>query len=416
MNRLKRKKRIAVTLAAMLTIGFAYIPSTKVNAQSIDEIKQQQEETRSKKKEAEAALADLNQKKSDIMEVIQELDNQIAGYETKIAELVKQRNNLQAEISVTQLKLSEANIAEAKQYDDMKLRIQYAYENGDVAYIDALMATTDFSDVINKSEYVEQVSDYDKDQLDQLIAIRQSIAEYETALQEDLTKVEEIKAEAEDEKDALEVMQNGKKDKLAEYQVAISDTEADITKLEQDERNQDAKIAELERKAEEERKRQEEEARKNQQVAGNSSSSGSSEPSGGTAPSYSGGAFTWPMPASHNIRSGFGPRKSPTAGASSNHRGIDIACPQGSTVIAAAGGTVIYTGYMSSAGNAVLVDHGNGVTTMYYHLSGYAVSTGQHVSAGQTIAYSGNTGVSTGPHLHFGVRVNGVYVNPLNYF
>jgi murein DD-endopeptidase MepM/ murein hydrolase activator NlpD len=84
--------------------------------------------------------------------------------------------------------------------------------------------------------------------------------------------------------------------------------------------------------------------------------------------------------------------------------------------LAAASGVVTYVGYMGTAGNAVIVDNGNGVTTMYYHLSGFNVSTGQSVTAGQTIAYSGNTGATSGPHLHFAVRVNGTYVNPLNYF
>jgi murein DD-endopeptidase MepM/ murein hydrolase activator NlpD len=123
------------------------------------------------------------------------------------------------------------------------------------------------------------------------------------------------------------------------------------------------------------------------------------------------------MPAGHSVSSGFGYRGNiGVAGATSNHRGIDIPCAQGSSVLAAASGIVTYVGYMGTAGNAVIIDHGNGYTTMYYHLSSFAVSTGQSVTAGQTIAYSGNTGATSGPHLHFAVRVNGTYVNPLNYF
>lgn len=407
MKRTNRKKGIAVMLTAILAISVTLSPVARVNATSIDEIKEQQEETRSKKKEAEAALADLNQKKTDILEVIQELDNQISAYENQIKELTKQRNNLQAEISITQLKIYEANVAENKQYEDMKLRIQYAYENGEVEYLDALMATNDFTEIVNQSEYVEQISVFDKSQLDDLIEIRESIAEYEVTLQDALVEVEEIKAEAEDEKEALEVMEEGKKAKLAEYQTAINDTEGEISRLEQEEKKQDAQIAELERQAEERRK---------QAAAAAAAAASSSGSSSTPAPSYSGGPFKWPMPASGRITSGFGGRNAPTAGASSYHKGIDIGCPSGSTVVAAASGTVIYTGYMSSAGNAVIIDHGGGLTTLYYHLSGFAVSPGTNVSAGQTIAYSGNTGVSTGPHLHFSVRVNGTYVNPMNYF
>ena len=116
------------------------------------------------------------------------------------------------------------------------------------------------------------------------------------------------------------------------------------------------------------------------------------------------------MPSSYSISSPFGPRWG------SFHRGIDIPCPEGSAVYAAAGGVVIHVGWYGTGGNAVIVDCGGGMTNMYYHLSGYAVSTGQIISAGQVIAYSGNTGYSTGPHLHFGVRINGSYVDPMGYF
>ena len=116
------------------------------------------------------------------------------------------------------------------------------------------------------------------------------------------------------------------------------------------------------------------------------------------------------------ISSYYGPRSQPTAGATTYHRGIDIPCNMGSDVIAVADGTVIYVGYLGNGGNAVIVDHGSGISTCYFHLSSYNCAVGDTVKAGQTICYSGNTGVSTGPHLHFAVRENGEYVNPLKYY
>ena len=121
----------------------------------------QKEKTEEKKKEAQAKLDDLNVKKDDIVEVIQELDNQIAEYEAKIEELTQQRNAIQAGVSITEDKLQNAYIAEANQYRNMKERIQFAYENGDTAYIDALMSVGNYDDIINQSEYVGQVSAYD---------------------------------------------------------------------------------------------------------------------------------------------------------------------------------------------------------------------------------------------------------------
>jgi murein DD-endopeptidase MepM/ murein hydrolase activator NlpD len=126
------------------------------------------------------------------------------------------------------------------------------------------------------------------------------------------------------------------------------------------------------------------------------------------------GNFLWPCPGYATVSSGFGPRPSPTPGASSNHQGIDIAAPAGANIIAVAAGTISFAGYSSSAGNYILLSHGNGLYTVYMHCSSLVVTSGS-VSAGQVIAKVGSTGVSTGNHLHFGVSLNGVYVNPWNY-
>ena len=125
--------------------------------------------------------------------------------------------------------------------------------------------------------------------------------------------------------------------------------------------------------------------------------------------STAGGSWVWPMPAGHEISSGFGSRWGET------HRGIDIPCPIGSDVLASNGGTVVYVGEYGTGGNAVLIDCGDGMMNYYYHLSGFNVSTGDEVLAGEVIAFSGNTGRSTGPHLHFGVSIDGEYVNPVEY-
>ena len=130
---------------------------------------------------------------------------------------------------------------------------------------------------------------------------------------------------------------------------------------------------------------------------------------------YTGGAFTWPCPSSTRVTSDYGTRVSPTSGASSNHKGIDIGASAGAAIVAAANGTVKAANYSSAAGNYVMIDHGGGLYTVYMHCSSLAVSEGTAVSAGQTIAYVGSTGISTGNHLHFGVSLNGSYVSPWSY-
>ena len=126
-------------------------------------------------------------------------------------------------------------------------------------------------------------------------------------------------------------------------------------------------------------------------------------------------SFKWPCPSSGRITSGFGGRTSPTEGASTNHKGIDISASTGASIVAAADGEVVIATYSYSAGNYIMIDHGGGVSTVYMHCSQLLASKGQKVKKGQTIARVGSTGYSTGSHLHFGIRSGGSYVNPSNY-
>jgi murein DD-endopeptidase MepM/ murein hydrolase activator NlpD len=130
---------------------------------------------------------------------------------------------------------------------------------------------------------------------------------------------------------------------------------------------------------------------------------------------YDGGTFSWPCPSSTTISSEYGNRMHPVLGVYKFHNGIDIAASTGSAIVAAYKGTVVGAGYNSSMGNYVMIDHGDGLYTIYMHASALYVSTGQNVAKGDTIAAVGSTGRSTGPHLHFGVRLNGSYVNPHSY-
>jgi len=439
------RKRLQKTVIGFLIAGmiFAFAPGVPaVQADEISDIQEEREQTRSEKEAAEAKLKQLNLEKDDIISYIRELDNQIEEYNGKLLDLNEQRSDLQAQVAVKENELQMAYIAEQYQYDSMKERIQYAYENGDVTYIDALTSIKDYSRAINQSEYIDQVSSYDQVQLNTLLEIEKSIAEYEESLQSAISDVEDLKLRAQDERDALQVMEDDKKVVLEEYDVNINMTEEEISELEAQMERQDGQIASLEAAAEAARQQaaqelaaQQEAARRaaeaaRQQAAQEQQSSGDETASPTDAaqssdytsytdtvalPTYTGGGLVWPMPSSTYITSGFGARSL------GYHRGIDISCPVGSSVVAAADGIVVAcypvgTDGWESVGNAVFIDHGNGLMTMYYHLSGFAVGVGQYVYAGQVIAYSGNTGFSTGPHLHFGVRINGSYTDPLGYY
>ena len=154
-----------------------------------------------------------------------------------------------------------------------------------------------------------------------------------------------------------------------------------------------------------EMKRREEEARKKAEAAGKTY----------TVSNLGNISFKWPCPSSSRITSNFGDRESPTEGASSNHKGIDISASTGADIIAAADGEVVISTYSYSAGNYIMIDHGGGVSTVYMHSSKLLVGVGEKVTKGQVIAKVGSTGYSTGPHLHFGIRSGGTYVNPRSY-
>lgn len=138
-------------------------------------------------------------------------------------------------------------------------------------------------------------------------------------------------------------------------------------------------------------------------------------PSEPTEPEYGGGGFVWPCPSSSRVTSDYGPRTAPTGGASSYHRGLDIGASYGADIVAAADGVVAFAGYSNASGNYLTISHGNGIYSVYMHCSSLVASSGQRVSAGQVVAKVGSTGISTGNHLHFGVSVNGSYVNPWDY-
>ncbi len=302
------------------------------------------------------------------------------------------------------MKLQNAYIMEKNQYESMKKRMQYAYENGDIDYIQALIEIENFDGFVNQSEYVEQVSIFDQEQLNKLMAIKQEIATGEEEMQKKLKDIKEIKAENKAEQEELKGLQDEKKEKLKEYESQISETNGLIYDLDADIEAKTIEIAALQ--AEVEKKRQEvAEARVKAAESGDDT----------YIPEIKGDGTIccWPCPSWHQVDSPFGPRYvEDCPEASRYHNGIDISGDYGVEIVAAGEGYVSTTAYNDARGYYIIVDHGNGLCTLYQHMSGYAVSEGDNVSAGQVIGYVGESGVGTGPHLHFEVWVNRGPVNP----
>ena len=405
---MKKFKKTAVVVVCAVALA-AIPPVSNVSATTMQEAQDSKNEAEGNKKDAQNVLDGLQERQNQLISDVEVLDKQVSDIQTKITAKEEEEDQLNTEIDDTQKKLAEAQVNEDNQYAAMMKRIQYLYENGEVEYIDTLMSSASFTDMLNKSEYVEQISSYDQKQLNALIQTRQDIQDYEATLEKDLKEVESVKADLETEKDNLNTTISEKNAKIAEYSTDIDAQKALVDKYQQEMDAAEAEMEAIQKRLDEERAAAQ---------AAQQSGSGSGSGSGSSSPQYytpSGGSYMWPATQGSRISSYFGPRTSPTAGASSNHKGIDIPCPTGSDVVASAAGTVVVSQYSSSAGYYIMIDHGNGVSTVYMHNSQLVVSVGQSVEQGQVIAKAGSTGYSTGSHCHFGVMINGSYVNPLDY-
>ena len=347
------------------------------------------------KKKVEDTLKNLEGQKADTESYVRQLDQEMAAISSQLEELSGQIADKESEIAVTQEELSAAQEAEVQQYDAMKLRIKYMYEKGDTTFIDLILESKSISQLLNRAEYISQISQYDRQMLDEYAATRQTIADNEAKLESERADLLALQESTQAKHNSVEELLAAKEEQLKSYETQIASAQSQINAYEQDLAAQESKI----RQIEEEMQKAEEEARKKAESSGTSY----------TVKSLGNTKFIWPCPSSSRITSAFGGRESPTEGASSNHQGIDIGASTGSDIVAAADGVVTIATYSASAGNYVMLSHGGGVSTVYMHCSSLNVSEGQSVTQGQVIAKVGSTGYSTGPHLHFGIRSGGSY-------
>ena len=251
------------------------------------------------------------------------------------------------------------------------------------------------------SEYVSQIAEYDRKMLRQYAEAKDDVAAREKNLEQEWQGLVELQETTQAKQSSVQKLMDSKKAELDSYNAKIASAQTEI-----DQYNADIKAQEDQMKRiEAEMKRREEEARKKAEAAGKTY----------TVQNLGNISFKWPCPSSSRITSNFGDRESPTEGASSNHKGIDIGASTGADIIAAADGEVVISTYSYSAGNYIMLDHGGGVSTVYMHCSKLLVGVGEKVKQGQVIAKVGSTGYSTGSHLHFGIRSGGTYVNPRSY-
>ncbi|WP_285823741.1 murein hydrolase activator EnvC family protein [Schaedlerella arabinosiphila] len=383
---MKKCKRSIISGVLVL----AMCMGTAVNVQATT-IEEAQEIADQLDEEKEAAEAEKNALTDQL--------NQIIG-EMNVAQ--ERLTNKQAEIRQAEDDLVQAKVDENTQYQSMKKRIRYMYEVGNTQFIEVLLNSENMGDFLNNVEYVNQLSEYDRDRLADFQKIRSEVEARERALQEEYVVLRNLQ-------DALIAKQAEVEQLLADKNLQIADLEGQIGE-------NAALLEELIRQAEEEKRKQEEQAAAAAAAAAAEAEAAARANGGSTyIPStdvvVSGnGQFTNPCP-SGSVSSTFGYRTFDN----SFHNGLDLAASSGAPTYAADSGTVLIAGWSDSAGNWVVVDHGNGFVTKYMHHSALAVTAGQSVSKGQQVGYVGSTGYSSGPHLHFQVELGGSPVNPQIY-
>ena len=383
---------VAVTvLSTPATASAVTEESIKAKENQISQAKKERDSLKNAKTDLEKVKKQLEQSKADLNKYITQLDGQLTEIQEKIDDLKNQIEEKEKQIEQTTKELIEAEAIQKAQYEAMKKRIKFMYERGDNLYFELLIESGTFSDMLNKAEYIEMLSEYDRMKLNEYIATTELIKLTKEALEEEKETLSETKAAVEEEEKNLQALMDSKANELSKVKSDISNKESAIAEYEAEIKAENAAIAALER-----------------EVAADKAALYSRY-------TYDGGMFTWPCPSYTRISDNYGMRMHPTLGVQKMHNGIDLAAPSGSAILAAYKGTVVAADYNSSMGNYIMINHGGGLYTIYMHCSSLGVSKGQDVSAGTRIGAVGSTGRSTGPHLHFGVRLNGAYVSPWNY-
>lgn len=357
----------------------------------IDKAKKEKNELKNALTSVEKIKKQLEKSKADLTSYVTQLDANAQEIQDKILALTEQIEIKGVEIETTKKELEDAINVKDDQYERMTKRVQCMYEQGNGYYLEMLASSKGFSDFLNKLDYINQITSYDNKMFDEYTQTVEYVEACKEKLEAEEELLEETKNSAEEEKKALEELIAEKEKEINAYQLDINNKEAAIREYEAEIAEQNAVISQLEKAVEEAKK----------SLQGNRT--------------YDGGMFKWPAPSYTRISDDYGWRTHPILGTQQFHSGVDMAAPGGSDILAAYDGTVVAAEYNASMGNYVMIDHGDGLYTVYMHSSKLLVSKGNEVTKGQKIALVGSTGRSTGNHLHFSVRLNGSYVSPWNY-
>ncbi|MGI6452529.1 MAG: murein hydrolase activator EnvC family protein [Syntrophomonadaceae bacterium] len=373
-------KRIVSLFVLLGMITGIIIP---VYADELKEKQEQLQEINQRIYQQQKNIQEAQQRENTIMGQLQSLQKDINRTENDLEFLIKQINDLQKDIKQTEEEIAAMEEQLEVQSEILSDRLVHIYEKGQASYLEVLLAATDVRDFLTRYEMLNYIVKQDVDLIETIAAKKEELTEKKAALEKKAEELEAIEKEQENKREQLRQQKNNQDRLLTNVRREKSAYEQALAELEQTSKQIEAMIRQIQ--------------------------------SGGGNPSLGTGTYTWPTPGYTGITSPYGMRFHPVLKENRMHTGVDLRAPMGANIVAADSGTIIQTGWMGGYGQVVIIDHGNQVSTLYAHQSKILVNTGDTVYKGQTIGKVGSTGWSTGPHLHFEVRINGKHTDPMQY-
>jgi len=375
------KKKII--LIFLLIILFVISICGIVLAENLEDLQNKKNELQNQINESNEQIEEIQIKITDNLEQLNNLNEKIYTYESEISNLTQNLVDVEKEIEEITKRLSIVEQNYNLQKDAFQTRMVALYETGDIVYLDVLLNSRSISEFISNYYLIGEIARYDTDLLENIENQKIKIENIKILLEEKKLNIETAKENREKTTIALEnskIIRNSYINKLSEQE---KETQAKIDEFQEELNNLEAQIVML--------------------------------ATGNLGEDYVGGEFAWPAPGYTTITSNFGMRLHPIFKVNRLHTGTDIGMPTGASIVAANDGIVIKSTYTTGYGNMIMIDHGGGVVTVYGHGSENVAQTGQTVKRGDVVMKAGSTGWSTGPHLHFEIRINGKYIDPLPY-
>lgn len=374
-------RRINAIFMCIVLVFFSYT----AYADTKSDLEAQNRQTQSEIEQIRQEIQKKEASKTPYLEKKKKIDKELNAANAELLKLVNEVSAIESEINAKQADIEWLDGEESKSREVFKQRMRSLYEDNKMSYIDILFDSVSISDFLYRIEVIKQLADFDKEIIDSIIYSREKIAEAKAVLEEKKVEVEVVKQKAQEARDKVKALEE-------ENQAVLDAINSDIASAKADQAAKEKEAARIQNEI----KKLLEAQNPNSKLT------------------YTSG-MVWPCPGYKTLTSYFGRRFHPVLKIYRSHNGIDVAAPSGANIIAAASGEVITSEYSSSYGNYVVINHGSGVTTLYAHMSVRKVSKGAKVSQGQTIGLVGSTGISTGPHLHFEVSLNGTRQDPQSY-